>query len=948
MPRVLEVNLLGPPRVVRDGELVAFDTRKAVALLSHLAMTARPRSRDSLADLLWPDSDSDHARAALRRTLSSVRSAVGPAFLEATRDHVRLVRAPGLVVDVDVFRSFRLSRAEDAVTVFRGDFLEGFVVRDAPAFDDWAQAEAEALRRELVATLAGLTKDRRAAGDTQGALVAARRWLSADPLHEPAHQALIALYAAVGDRAAALTQYRECVRTLSRELGVPPLSETTELYEAVNRGAHAVPPPVPASRAPATEPSLPSSLPSSLASSSPAPRLPGMVGRSRELAELRSAYDAVGPDGAVVLVEGEAGIGKTRLAEEFVATLHADGATVLLGRAFEDERGLAFGPVTEALGLRLRDSRDWLAAVEARALHEAARLVPDLLPRGRQTRAPGAEGPGAETRFLSGVWETIVSAAAGPRPGVLFLDDVQWADDATLGLLSYGLRRLAGRPLLVLLTGRSPYDHALRRAAVSDALRGRARVLTLGRLPESTVAEMLRVVRRPDETGDTARRLWERTEGVPLFLVEYLHSVEQQGELPLPAGARELLRARLAPLSETARQTLSAAAVIGRSFDTDAVRIVSGRTDDETVTSVEELVRRGLLRERSHDHDHDHDDDHDHDHDYDFGHGLVRAAVYEETSLARRRLLHGRAADLPGAPAPVVARHLQLAGRERDAAHAYRAAGEQALLVYATTDALAHLRAALALGHVDVAGLQLQIGGLLTLLGDYAGAQSSLEAAAADSGPDLLPEVEQRLGRLHHRRGDHLLAQAHLEAALEATPQDRTAQRASITADLSLVAQAAGQPALARSLATRAHLLAQEGGDLRALCQSMNLLGMLATLEDDIDDAVALLERSRELADRLGAPDLQVAALNNLALAHRARNELTEALELTAAALELCTATREDRHHEAALHNNLADLFHAAGRSAESMDHLKKAVEIFAEVGVDDVPRPGIWKLVRW
>ena len=920
MPRVIEVSLLGPPRVERDGGLVSFDTRKAMALLAHLAVTERPRPRDSLADLLWPGSDPERARGALRRTLSSLRSAVGQELLEATRDHVRLIRGPGLAIDVALFRSSReSSRLEEAVALFRGDFLEGFAVRDAPDFEDWAQIEADILRRELVAALAELAMTRETAGDRMGALDAVRRWVTVDPLHEPAHRALIRLYAESGDRAAALTQYRECVRTLSRELGVPPLTETTELYEAINRGVYLAPAPPPV-HAPAEAPASPAS--------------PDLVGRSLELAALRSAYDSLGPDGGVVRIEGEAGIGKTRLAEEFLATLRADGAQVLVGRAFEDETGLAYGPVAEALLVRLREGDAWLSGVDDRALGEAARLLPDLLPEARSTIASPDGGPGAETRFLSGLWGTLVSAAEGPRPGVLFLDDAQWADDATLTLLSYGLRRLTGRPFLLLMTGRTPYDHALRRAASAAALGGRGTLVHLERLPQTAVAEMVRAARPEEEGAELVHRLWEKTEGVPLFLVEYLRTLDEEGEWVLPSGARELLLTRLGPLTETARQTLSAAAVIGRSFDSDAVRLVSGRTEDETVTSLEELVGRGLLREGSF--------------DYDFGHGLVRALVYEETSLARRRLLHGRAADLPATALASTARHLMLAGRERDAAEAFRMAGELARQLFANTDALAHLRSALALGHPEAARLQVEVGDLLTLTGEYAAAQASFEAAAAISGQSSVAEIEHRLGRLHHRRGDYILAQAHLRAALDATPQTCPAERASMTADLSLAAHAAGDPARARSLAAQAHVLAQEAQERRALCQSYNLLGMLATADGDTDEALSVLARSRDLADRIGEPDLQIAALNNLALAHRARDEREDAVKLATAALDLCIATSADRHHEAALRNNLADLLHASGRSEESMAHLKRAVEIFAEIGVDEEPRPGIWKLVRW
>ena len=915
MTRVIEVNLLGPPRVERDGRLVAFDTRKAVALLAHLALSAGPRPRDALADLLWPDNDLEHARGALRRTLSTLRNAVGAEFVEATRDHVLLVRGAQFEVDVDRFRALRASGdLEGAVAVFQGELLEGFAVRDAPDFEDWVRVEAEGLRRELTATLAGVAEAREAAGDRAGAVDAVRRWLSLDPLHEPAHRALIRLYAATGDRAAALVQYRECVRTLSRELGVPPLTETTQLYDAINRGTYVpVAPPPPASRAPESP-------------------VPLFVGRADDLSALQAVYDGIGTDGRAVLVEGEAGIGKTRLAEELLTALRARGARVLVGRAHEDEAGLAYAPLVEMLGGRLREDDGWLDDVEVAALGEAARLVPALAEHRRAGGITPFDGPGAETRFLSGVWDTLASAAGGSPPGVLLLDDAQWADDATLGLLGYGLRRLAGRPLLVVLTWRTPHEHPLRRAAAATATATGGAVRRLDRLGEDAVGELLRSARPGDLDPAAARRLWETTEGVPLLLVEYLRVLGGDDQGPMPAGARDLMRARIEPVSETARQVLSAAAVLGRSFDVDTVRAVSGRTDEETVTALEEVVRRGLVREG--------------DLDYDFGHELLRALVYDETSLARRRLLHGRAADALHAPA-AVARHLQLAGREPDAARAFRQAGDEARSVFANAEALSHLRTALSLGHPDVVGLQTAIGDLQTVMGDYAGALASLESAAAAGVPEDLAEVQHRIGRLHHRRGEYALAEARLHTALAATAPADTAARASITVDLSLAAHSRGDTDQARALAEQARALAADAGDPRSLCQAHNLLGMLATTDGDTDGALENLRRSKELADELGDHDLRVATLNNLALAHRGRGDLAGATDLTVAALDLCTALG-DRHREAALHNNLADLLHAAGRSEDAMAHLKAAVEIFSEIGSEDEPQPEIWKLVRW
>ena len=911
----VEVRLLGPPRVLRGGDLVGFDTRKATALLAHLALSGRPRPRDALADLLWPDADVERARGALRRTLSTLRAGIGAEHVEATRDHVRLVRGDRLRVDVDEFR--RLREAGDlaaAAEEYRGDLLEGFVVRDAPGFEDWSAAEGEALRRELMATLAALAVREEGAGDLPAATASVRRWLDLDPLHEPAHQALIRLLATGGDRAGALAQYRECVRTLSRELGVPPLSETSRLYDEINRGTFEVAVPEPVAVEPAPEDSTPAA--------------PTLVGRTAELRQLRETYDGVAAGARVVLVEGEAGIGKTRLVEELLTTVAGDVPS-LVTRAYEDEEGLAYGPVVETLRARLRRGTDWVAALEPATVAEVARLVPEIQ-EGRADVPPLASGPAAESRFLAAVWDTLLAALAGGRPGVWVVDDVQWVDEATRGLLAYGLRRLDGHGVLVLLLRRTPPETTELRPVVAAARASGAVTLVLERLGEADVAELVEQLQPADAPPDV-RALWQTTEGVPLLLVEYLRSSYDEGAVP--AGARAMLTARLDPVSETGRQVLSAAAVLGRSFDVDTVREVSGRTDEETVGALEELVRQGLLRER--------------ETDYDFAHDLVRGVVLDETSLARRRLLHARAAAVPGSPAAVVARHLQQAGQDEAAAEARLQAADEASAVFAHAEAAEHLRAALALGHPDPAPVLLALGEVQTVQGEYADALVSLETAAAASAPGDLPEVEHRLGRLQHRRGEYALARAHLEAALTGLPDDRVAARAAVTADLALAAYSLGELDRAQELASDAGHLAEQADDVRSQCQAQNLLGILATSAGDTETALASLHRGLALAEQADDTELRVAALNNLALALSAAGEPERAIEPAGAALELC-AVAGDRHREAALHNNLADLMHATGRHEEAMAHLKAAVEIFAAVGTETEPRPEIWKLVRW
>src|SRR5580704_2235903 len=257
----LRLALLGPPVVLRDGLPVTFDTRKAVALLALLAVTGREHSREQLADLLWPDADSAKGRASLRRTLS-VTAAVMSAGLTISRAAVTL-ELTAVQVDVREFEAL-IVRAdaeslERAVELYRDDFLSGFVLRGCPDFEEWQSSVAEGLRQELARGLQRLVAACIAEGDLERATAHARRWLQLDPLHEPAHQAIIRLHGWAGQRSAAMRQYRSLVRVLDRDLAVRPLPETTRLYDDVRAGRLG-PPPVAPPPAPASSPT-PASLP---------------------------------------------------------------------------------------------------------------------------------------------------------------------------------------------------------------------------------------------------------------------------------------------------------------------------------------------------------------------------------------------------------------------------------------------------------------------------------------------------------------------------------------------------------------------------------------------------------------------------------------------------------------------------------------------------------------
>lgn len=318
-------------RIVRG----IFHRCKALALLAYLAVTRASHPREALATLLWPEWDASSARADLRRTLSLVNDALGGSAIVADRETAGL--DPDLTLWVDVAElQAKLSvcashghavgeacgacvgALEEAVTLYRGDFLAGFTLEDSAGFDEWQFFETQALRDVVTGALARLVTWHVAQGEhsTERAIDYARRWLALDPLQEGAHRQLMALYTKVGQRSAALRQYRQCVRTLEEELGVTPSAETMALYERIRTERQV---PRAAGLAPESEtqgPRLPSFLEMDEGSDAPEPLF---VTREEELARLEGYLTAaLGGAGQVAFVTGGAGRGKTALLRDFV------------------------------------------------------------------------------------------------------------------------------------------------------------------------------------------------------------------------------------------------------------------------------------------------------------------------------------------------------------------------------------------------------------------------------------------------------------------------------------------------------------------------------------------------------------------------------------------------------------------------------------------------------
>jgi tetratricopeptide (TPR) repeat protein len=463
---------------------------------------------------------------------------------------------------------------------------------------------------------------------------------------------------------------------------------------------------------------------------------------------------------------------------------------------------------------------------------------------------------------------------------------------------------------------------------------------------------------------DFKHQLIETSQGLPYFLVEYLqaalegeiHSDMAIAQWPVPTGLRGMLQERLASLSGPATQILQAAAIIGRTFDSDLLQSISGRTEEEIVQGIEELLARNLIGElpvqaisnrlmaR-----------------YDFKQEQLRALVLAEISLVRQRLLHRRTAEalvdqsrLPSQRvlSGQIAYHYQQAGLPEQAAEYYFQAGRMARVMHANADSLVHFQAALAMGYPHKADVLVEIGDLYTLEGDYLQAIQQYEAAAAFSAPASLSPIEQKIGQVHLRRGLWEQAICHFEAALhdlKALPVERQkAFEARLRADWSLACHRGGETDQSMHLAQAALVLAQTSQDPLALAQVHNLLGILERAEHHPGLAVEHLRKSLAFAQKLENPSAVIAALNNLALAQADQNDYQQAIATLQGALKECQSLG-DRHLEAALRNNLADVLRASGQDESAIAQLKQAVSIFAEIGqnVEDW-EPEIWKLVEW
>lgn len=667
---MLEVRLTGGLTLHTEaGAIAPPPSKRARAVLAYLALHPGPQSRGRLAARFWPDVLDASARGSLRVALTELRQALGPAagVVVATRDTVAL-DGPGLVVDT---RTFQQALRE-------GDPVRALAACSAPILDgfdeDWALEARDEHAHRLGEALAQAALQ---AVDPAEAIRLTRAQAALDPLAEAPNRQLIERLAATGDRAAALSAGRQFTERLRTQLGIAPSREARALLAELR---HDEPAPL-----------------------APPPGLTrvyetAFVGRRPELERLRASWAGVQMhrDRRIVLVAGEPGIGKTRLAHHFASAALAAGATVLEGRCSEEPLA-PFEPFTEALA----------QAGAADAL-----------------RPGDAEDAGARHRLFEAVDDALAERASR-APLLLVIDDLHWADRGTLLLTTFLLHSSRSGPMLVLGTYRDTElgRHTPLTAALLDLQRpGTLDRVNLRGLPLEDVATLTRSVLGTD---DVAPQVHARTDGNAFFVEEVLRGLAESGPHAVPESVRHAVGVRLSRMDEHTNELVAAAAILGLEHDTRALPATAGLEPDAAEAALDEILHAQLLRPAPS------------PHRCAFTHALVREAVLEECNALRRARLHRRAA---GALTDLgedrhleeIAMHLfetASSGDARRAAEMLTRAGHRALAGLAYEDAaerFEHARQAL-----ELAGAQDESGDILLARGDALLRAGDADAARA-------------------------------------------------------------------------------------------------------------------------------------------------------------------------------------------------------------------------
>lgn len=951
---MLRLTLFGGLQIELDGAPVReLASRKAAALLVYLAVTGREQRRESLTGLLW--SDHPHARAAgnLRVVLSSLRQQI-PGALHVTRQTAAL--DPHYPLWVDALELERTvsdktidpARLERAVALYRGPFLEGFHLRGAPVFEEWALVEQERFLRLASQGLRRLAQERAAQGEYDAAIVFARRLLALDPWREEAHRELMRFLALSGQRSAALSQYEVCCQLLAAELGLEPLDETTALYEQIRDEPVALSPAM-------TE------------KTAWGPAGPPFVGRREEHTRLVQWWQAARRGrGRLALVAGEAGVGKTRLIEEVLRYGAARGAAALRGNCYEFGCGLPYQAIAHALrqAIELAPLSIDPQPASCAWLSELVLLLPELRDLGLPPPLPSNDETARQRLF-----EAVARFLARQHGTcILFLDDLHWADPATLDLLHYLVRRLAGQPLWIVGAYRCeevdlghPLER-LRRGLGRDRL---AEHLALAPLAPTAVHELAVALGGGESGPALGDLLYHESQGNPLFLIETVDSLWEEELLygepgalhwagppaAIPRGIQDVVLQRVGRLTPPARRLLAMAAAIGRPFDLPLLRVASGG-DDHAAAGLDECLRRHMIHSPPTAHP-----------QFDFSHAKIRAVVYGATDAAQRREHHrqvGQAIEqLYGeqSPAPYgeLAYHYEQAGLVERALHYLLVAAAQARAIYAHQEALGCYERALALaaGRPERWSLELERVRTLRSLARYDEAAAAGEAVwraweAGQVESSLAARTARELSALDVTRREYGAARAWALAAqrLSATGSGEGARReqARCWQALAAVEQEQGRLERAQQLFQQALAIHEQLADPAGRATCLKGLGHVLSGWGRYDESRERLEQALPIFRRLDDRQSEATCLCMIGMAWWRQRQYEPARQTFAQSLAMCQAIG-DRAGEAAALNGLGLVAITQDDLAETRRCWEESVALYRALGLEKRAAAGLHNL---
>ena len=664
----VELRLAGTFRVIRDGtELTEGEigSRKSRTLLKLLAVE-RPAAvpADRIVDVLWPADRPAAPEQNVATLVSRLRAVLGADLIQGGRSGYRLADGPGIVTDLDAAARFcdqAEGKVATAATVAlaaaeRGHALlaSGTAISDEP-YASWADPAREQVREllrrlRLIAAEAAMTT-----GDPQLAAGYAAAAMAADPLDEAAHRWYMSASAAAGEQAKALAAYASLRRRLSEELGIDPAPQTRDLHLAILREQDIGP--ADGRRGPAGKGAWPAGG---------GLRGPRLVGREGEIRALRDAWHrAAGGQPELMMIVGEAGIGKTALAEFFAAEAAEDGGTVLRTRCYETERSLFLQPIVEAItpvvtstpADKLRQMLGEHAPAVAALLPEAAAILGSP-PTWRASLE-------IERRRAFEAIRAFLTALAERNPVLVLVDDLQYAGQSTIEFMHFLGRQAAGSRMLVMVTVRAEND-----AQIGTALAPVASRVEVGPLGPEAVRQLARAAGQ----GELADSILERTRGHTLFVVEVLRALAS-GDVGAPASLRTAVQARVRRAGAAVEALLRAASVVGTTVDPLALGVLLDLVPATALELCEAALEARLLVVTGR--------------DYEFANDLIREALYASTPEPTRLAYHRRAADLLTGQPESLARHAAAAGDWQRAARAWLRAAEDAMGRFAASDAAA-------------------------------------------------------------------------------------------------------------------------------------------------------------------------------------------------------------------------------------------------------------------